>query len=164
MNARNESGPAAHRRQPSAFGRVLDGHLRQTGCEHPFISEPEFCEISNSVSQLSGLRDYALRIRRDFTKSGDWGAIEAGGKERIRLRPNSGWLHCGWHPVSQRRDVGQDRENRAHRTAALAVAMLAFVVIAILICHTHAVMRRVDIIRGFNNGGAIVGSKECRLF
>ncbi len=50
----------------------------------------EFCEISNRVSHMSGIRDYAAQIRRNFTKSGDWRAIEAGGKEWIRLRPNSG--------------------------------------------------------------------------
>lgn len=164
MNAHQKSGPAARKRQPSAFGGVLDGHLRRTGCEHPFIYEPTSCEISNRVSPLGGLRDYALRIRREFTKSGDWRAIEAGGKEWIRLRPNSGCVRRVWCPLSQRRIVRQNRESRAHRTAALPVAMLAIVMIALLVCRAYAVIRRVDINRGINKGRATLGSKKCSLF
>lgn len=124
----------------------------------------EFCEISNRVGQLSGLRDYALRIRRDFTKSGDWGAIEAGGKERVRFRPDSERIGRCWRPVSQRRDVSQNSENCAHRTTAFPAAMPAAVVIALLVCRAHAVVRRDDVNCGRNKNSAAVSSKVCGLF
>ncbi len=124
----------------------------------------EFCEISNRVSHMSGIRDYALQIRRNFTESGDWRAIEAGGKEWIRLRPNSGCVRRVWCPLSQRRIVRQNRENRAHRTAALAFGMLAFVVVALFLCRTPAMTGRADINRGLDKRGATLGNNECSLF